>query len=255
MVEFADPNDSPTLRRRSTATPDEASVATGDTSLDEALRGLERQGCSVLVTGAVPFETRAAMSRRLFGVPDERRYRLLAATNSVGLPVGRYLPEGVGPTADDVTVVDFADELRGVVAASSGETGPATGAGSSVRAADAERMASLSASLSTAVSRVADRVEALDPWVLRVGVASLRGRYDADEATRVRATLGAMVDDVVAYRGMVHCHLLGEGGEETLAELMPAFDVRIELRDRDAGVPEHRWIVPERSVRTAWVPL
>ena len=255
MVEFADPQDATPLHRRSTATPDETSVTTDDTALGETLRDLKRRGCSVLVTGDVPFETRASMSRRLFGAPDERRYRLLAATNSVGLPVGRYLPGGLGPDDEAVTVVDFADQLRGAVAASSGETGPVTGSGPTVRTDDSDRVESLSTSLSAAVTALAARVGPFAPGELRVGVASLRGSYDDDEAVRVRATLDAMVDDVVDHHGMVHCHLLGDASDETAASLMAAFDVRIELRDRGTGAPEHRWVVPEQSVRTAWVPL
>ncbi|MFC5969747.1 hypothetical protein ACFPYI_00240 [Halomarina salina] len=255
MVEFADPHDSAPPRRRPTATPDEASLRTDDTTLGETLRDLKRRGCSVLVTGAVPFETRAAMSRRLFGVPDERRFRLLAVTNSVGLPVARYLPDGLGARDDAVTVVDFADELRGGVAASSGDTGTATGSSPTVRTDDADRVASLGTSLSSAVATVADRVDTFAPGELRVGVASLSGPYDEEEADRVRTTLGSMVEDVVDHRGMVHCHLLGEADGRTANGLMPSFDVRIELRDRGTGTPEHRWVVPEQSVRTAWVPL
>lgn len=250
MAEFADSPDPETVRRRSTATTDDTSIVTDDSRFGEALRNLKRHGCSLLVTGDVPFETRAAMSRRLFGTPDEQRYRLLAVTNSVGLPVSRYLPSGVVPTGSDVTVVDFADELRGATA--SGAT-PPTETGPTHRADDADRLSTLRTSMSAAVDRLSDRVDTFDTGELRVGVASLCGPFDAEEATRVRRTVDTLVEDVVDRRGMVHCHLLG--GTDDVTALTDAFDVCIELRDRGTGVPEHRWVVPDQSVQTQWVSL
>lgn len=242
MAEFADTHDTGALRR---------SVASGDapttdsTALGETLRQLKRRGCSLLVTGTVPFETRAAMSRRLFGTPDEPRYRLLAVTNSVGLPVARYLPHGVTASAADVSVVDFADQLRGSTTAS-----PSSGTGPTMRTDDTDRMANLGTTVSTAIERLAQQAGRFDAGTLRVGLASLRGPYDAEDP--VRASVGRIVDDVVSRRGMVHCHLLDTTLDD---DLMEAFDVRIELRDRGTGAPEHRWVVPDRAVRTEWVPL
>ncbi|MFD1512657.1 DUF7504 family protein [Halomarina rubra] len=249
MAEFADSPDPETVRRRSVATTDDTSVVTDDSRFGEALRDLKRRGCSLLVTGEVPFETRAAMSRRLFGTPDERRYRLLGVTNTVGLPVDRYLPSGVAPAGDDVTVVDFADELRGATASESPTSATPR---PTVRTDDVDRLATLRTSMTSAIDRIGDRVGPFVAGELRVGVASLRGPFE-DGGDHARATIEHLVEDVVGHRGMVHCHLLG--GTAAVADLTDAFDVRIELRDRGTGVPEHRWVVPDRSVQTQWVAL
>jgi len=268
MAKFADTHDPGPLRR--SAAFDEGTT-TDDTALGETLRHLKRSGCSLLVTGSVPFETRAAMSRRLFGAADERRYRLLAVTNSVGLPVERYLPSGVPASSDSVSVVDFADELRGVTVAGTtadteavGDAGGSTTApasptgqdapgspGPTMRTDDADRMAAFGTSVETAVERLADRVGPFAPGELRVGVASLSGPFDDPG---VGSTVASLVEDVVGRNGMIHCHALGPRSNVGSA-LSDPFDVRIELRDRGTGVPEHRWVVPDRSVRTGWVPL
>lgn len=210
----------------------------------EVLTALKREGCNLLVTGAVPEEVTESATRTLLGAPDADRKRIVALPESGERGVGDLLPAGVRPERSDVWVVDQRAHHRSVPKSA---TTAARDGGD-----DLDR---LREELFAAVDHFDDAADGLDPAELRVSVSSL-GRlvheHDAAAVAGFVRSVGAMVRGV---RGMAHYHLPRPDDDDAVERLGPLFDARIELRRRDGVPTEQRWHVPEYGETTDWVRL
>lgn len=209
-------------------------------SFIDTLRRYKRDGCTLLVTGAVDTTATARATRKLLGSPAERRVRLLGLTDPAFDGPAPLLPGGVSRGDDDVTVLDYRDQVRS----------PAFAAPLSARGDDA--------SLERFSSAVADVASAVEPSPdadcrLRVGLVSLDPVVDAEglgPAADMVAAAGTAVSDA---RGMFHAHLGVPDDDALVDEFAPLFDARIELRRRRGHVPEQRWHLPEET--SPWLEL
>lgn len=212
-----------------------------DPDFESFLRALKRHGCNLLVTGEAGEEAFAAMTRRLLGVPSQRRVRLLALTNARIENVERLLPDGIGATGRGVEVLRHGSAVRGTAATdiSPGTSSPPQ------------------SELVAFQDDVCDAVgtEGLTPGELRVGVVNLCpfvSDYGTEAVAEFARTVGS---EVLRAHGMAHYCLPAVDDAPVVAELQPEFDARIEVRKGNDSPPTHRWHVPQHDLTTPWVEI
>lgn len=210
------------------------------------LSDLKQVGSNLLVTGEVPDEVSAAASSRFFGRAD-RRFRVLALTDKTITNAEARLPDET--TFDDPTtwVIDQRCGERSVPTTEANATPNLD----SLETGDARQLCN---EIQTAISFYDERADGLAPAELRVGIDSLFPlvQEDLSAAKRALRTLGATVRGV---QGMAHYHLRVPHDDETVEELMPLFDARIELRKRPRHDPEQRWYATDLDAKTPWMEL
>ena len=210
----------------------------GTASLREVLTDLKEQGCSLLIAGEVPAGLSRLQSRRLFGVPEADRKRVLALTKPTGVPPRDWLPDGVSPSDGDVRVLDFGGASRS--AAADGNQ-PATPELTRIRREIAGEVIDLVGSAGT-----------LEPSELRLGLYSLDVLLARHQRSAVKRTLRGLTELVTAQAGMAHFHLPASRDSPLVGELESLFDAVVLLRNEE--YPEHKWVIPEWS-ETAWHPF
>lgn len=216
----------------------------------EALRRLKREGCNLLVTGAVSEDVTVQATRTLLGAADADRKRIVALGDSRQGNVRDRLPQGVTDDDPGVWVIDQQARQRSVPQA-------ARAAGTDLPSAtdDRDALERLREEIVVAIEYFDGLEGGLTPAELRLSVSSL-GRlvheHDASEVARFVRGVSAMVRGV---RGMAHYHLPRPEDDEVVDRLAPLFDARIELRKRDGLPTEQRWHVPECGRTTDWIRL
>ncbi|WP_128475747.1 DUF7504 family protein [Halorussus pelagicus] len=223
----------------------------GDCSTNEfqeVLKRLKRDGCNLLVTGAVSEDVTIEATRTLLGAPTAERKRILALADSQSENVRERLPSGVESEDPDVWLVDQETCQRSVPKA-------AESAATHLPADESDRspLGRLREEIILAIDFFADA--GLDPSELRLSVSSL-GRltheHGPDRVARFVRSVSAMVRGV---HGMAHYHLPTPDDDEMVERLSGLFDARVELRKRDGVPTEQRWHVPEHDQTTEWLRL
>lgn len=222
--------------------PNEGLSFRGDasTSFEDVLASLKRNGCNLLVTGAVADDVTARATRKLLGTPTEPRERVLALTDPVVENPVTYLPGSLYPHHDGVEILDHRDVGRSVGGAERSD-------GGTPKSLDA-----IGEELRATVLR---RGRDTKPAQFRLGVVSLRpllDRHDRDAFDQFVTTVSSAVTDT---NGMAHYHLRLPDDDPAVDSLSPLFDARIELRQLDGMIPEQQWHVPEHDAETDWVTL
>lgn len=225
----------------------------GDSSgqeFQEVLKQFKRDGCTLLVTGAVSEDVTVQATRTLLGAPDAERKRVIALADSRRENVDERLPSGVDVDDPDVWVIDQHADARSVpVAAQSSDLELPT------PTADENELRHLREEVIVAINYFDEAEAGLAPSELRLSVSSL-GRlvheHGTSEVTRFVRSVTAMIRGV---RGMAHFHLPRQDDDEVVDQLSPLFDARIELRKRDGLPTEQRWHVPQYEQTTDWVHL
>lgn len=217
------------------------------------LMRLKRRGCCVLVTGRVSDRVRAAQSRQLFGEIDESRQRVLALTDAAPADTSRYLPDGIPPTHQNVTVLDYTEMVRAGVT----DTPPPstdTQSDSHFRSEGSDHKRGLATTLRASVGP-AIRNDSVAPGELRFGIATLGALISADGLSPTQAFVRAVRTDVLSMHGMGHFHLPGVPDTDTLNALRSVTDIHLELRESQRHGPEHRWHLLEANYSTDWFPM
>ena len=214
-----------------------------DPDFESYLRALKRHGCNLLVTGEAGRDVFAAMTSRLMGAPSGRRQRLLALTNARASDAGSLLPGEVGVEDPDVTVFEYSTSTRAAATEA-----PSPHASSPTR----EEIFEFQDDICDAIDAESDE---LAPGELRVGVVNLCPfvhEYETETVAEFTRTVGSAV---LRARGMAHYCLPTSAHKPIVADLQPEFDARIEIRQGNAGLPMHRWYVPEYDITTPWVEI
>lgn len=210
------------------------------TSFRDVLAALKRNGCNLLVTGAVSGDVTARATRKLLGTPTEPRERVLALTDSVVEQPVTHLPGSLYPHHDGVEILDYRDVGRSTSTAERSD-------GGTPRTLDAIR--------EELCATVARRGHGTTPAQLRLGVVSLGPLLDRYDADAVEQFIDTLSETVLDTRGMAHYHLRLPDDSPAVDELVPLFDARIQLRQLDGMIPEQRWHVPGEDADTDWVTL
>jgi hypothetical protein len=188
----------------------------------------KRDGCNLLVSGAVSASTANRASQRLLGSPDLDRKRVLVRT-SESEPVDGLLPPGVSAADRDVRVVQHSTPSDG-----------------------GDSLAALSRRVAEAVTAFDSLSPPLVGGELRLVVTSLDSLL-ADYG--VRATerfLRSVTDAVSSVRGMGHYRYPGPRAELSSLPTERLFDAFVDLRDTPA-TEQRLSIPPSRS--TDWLDL
>lgn len=213
----------------------------------DVLERLRRDGCCLLITGEVPESVGVHVTRRLLGAPESDRKRVVALTNSAAKSLESRLPYGVGTAEPTLWTVDQRYGQRSAARPGSADPPAASDAVDDLRWLQAE--------LTEAIEWFDERADGLDPAELRVAVDSLAYLLEAHDRTTVRRFVRETGERVRAVNGMAHYHLAVPDADPAVAELSELFDARVELRQRDGGLPEQRWHVPAASFRSEWIRI
>lgn len=210
------------------------------------LSDLKQVGSNLLVTGEVPDEVSARASSRFFGRAD-RRFRVLALTDKAISNAEARLPDDAAFDDPTTWVIDQRCGERSVPTAAADVAADSD----CLETSDARALCN---EIQTAISFFDEQADGLAPAELRVGVDSLFPLVQEDLSATKRAlrTLGATVRGV---QGMAHYHLRVPHDDETVEELMPLFDARVELRKRPRHDPEQRWYATDLDAKTPWMEL
>lgn len=231
----------------------------GDAGADFAdrLRTLREEGCNLLVVGDAPRRLFTRASASLLGGSDERRYRLLAATDASRRSVVERLPDPDAtpePFEEITRVVNHAAPPRSITDDRSSELP----GGSETRVVDPQ-LAGLQAQLADAMAAFDRRAGGLRPSELRVGLDSLGPLVDHYGEGVVRQCLRVVTGYVTDYDGMGHYVLARPYDSDCARSLAGEFDAVVEIRAVDAGddgpAAEERWHVPDRGLTTDWMAL
>ncbi len=202
----------------------------GNHAFTTTLRELKRHGCVLLITGAVSESVTLQAIRRLSGDPRYDRKQVIVSTQTTMEAIDSSLPAGMTRNDPTVRVIDITD-------------------GSDTK------LDFLRGELIDAVSHFDDDVSGLAPAELRTSIDSLEGLLEANDCTALRRFLRTVTALVRGVNGIGHVHLPLSDDSPVVSRLSPLFDARIELRQRDSLVAEHRWHVPGAGVSTTWTKL
>ncbi len=204
---------------------------------ERTLQRLKQEGCNLLLVGSVPDSVLSAASRKLFGDPDERRFRVAVLSGTPRTTVYERLP---------MTVLD----QRATVISHEGVSIP-THVSASVVTVDAG-IRDLTSSISETITSF-DGSRNFHPGELRFGLDSLGSMLTRYDPMLVRQFLGVVGGQVRGANGMGHYVLPRPYDDELVNVLEPLFDGIIEYRV-EAG-REERWHFPQRDLRSPWLPL
>ncbi len=201
------------------------------------LQQLKRRGCNLLLVGSVPDSVLSAASRKLFGNPHERRFRVVVLSGTTRTSVDKRLP--IDDAFDETTVVTHATEL------SDSQRPPST-----VHVEDG--VPELSTEISRAITSF-ETDDGLQPGELRVGFDSLESLFEQYDPAVVEQFLGIVTGQIRGANGMGHFVLPHEYDHELVDDLAPLFDAVIEYRVEGDG--QERWHFPSRDLHSPWLPL
>jgi hypothetical protein len=194
------------------------------------------------VVGDLSADLEQALSRRMMGHPDERRYRLLAALKPSDSP-DDWFPGSVSPDDEWVDVVDqggLARDAAAVAEGGSGAPGSATLADELVECVD---------DWVTSVEHEADP----EPGDIRVGVASLDVPLEREGVEAPRMVAERIHRLMRDHRGVAHLYFPRPRSSRIVQQITVWVDVVVEIRTK-GGRPEQRWSVQD-TVETSWFPI
>ncbi len=192
----------------------------------DLLPRLKREGCNLLVTGAVSETTANRASKLLLGSPDLDRKRVLVRTENTG-SVDELLPSGVSTDDRDVRVVQYHSCPE-----------------------DTDPLASLARRVAEAVTAFDSLSPPLVGGELRLVVTSLDSILADHDALAIEQFLRCVTDTVSGVRGMGHYRYTDSRAELSSLPVERLFDAFVDLRDQPAA--GQRLSVPSRQ-STGWL--
>jgi hypothetical protein len=207
------------------------------TEFTRTLHQLKRRGCNLLLVGSVPDSVLSAGSRKLFGDPEERRFRVVVLSGTPRTTVYERLSV---TTLDETATVIFHDAQTALPNIES----PVVHVDTGIR--------DLTSAISETITSF-DVSGGFRPGELRFGLDSLGSMLTRYDPTLVRQFLGVVGGQIRGANGMGHYVLPRPYDHELVCVLAPLFDGIIEYRV-DAG-REERWHFPHRDLHSPWLPL
>lgn len=215
------------------------------------LEELKQNGGGLLITGTASAQTRAHVSRTLFGdvetkpegqIPPPTRKRLLLRTDDQ-LPAADYLPGGVLVDDDDVRVVD----ARSMGLTRSAAVPPATEVADQFTEIEREMDAALADLI---------RTDAPEPGVLRIGVTSLVPLLEHGGIPITLQFLSLLIAKATVWKGVAHVHYPVSESEARGSVFTNFVDAWVQIRDTERG-PEWLWhtMEPEVDEPLSWLPI
>jgi hypothetical protein len=199
----------------------------GEPAVVEALPRLKREGCNLLVTGAVSEATTCRATRRLFGSSTIERKRILVRTADAPA-VDDLLPTGVDASDPSVRVID-----------------------ASAYAAERDPLDALGEAVSAAVDEFCSRSPPLVGGELRLAFVSLDSLAAGHGRDSIDRFLRRITDAIATARGMGH-YRYGSSRDDTTRPSDDLFDGFVDLRERSR--PEQRLSISEVGP-TDWTSL
>jgi hypothetical protein len=214
-------------------------------TFSRALGDLKRRGSNLLVVGGPAPAAHEAACVRLLGESAGSRERLVVLTD------GSFDRTAVREGAFDGRVVTYPASTRGAAAATPAGDAPAS---PSLDGADTPRRVERR-DLGELTATVEDELDAfgeVDPGGLRLCIDSLTPLVESHDRAELKRFLTAVGNRVRASHGMAHCHLPVSRDDPVVADIEPAFDAVVEVRD-GADCPEQRWSVLAENVDSGWL--
>ncbi|WP_266078868.1 DUF7504 family protein [Haladaptatus caseinilyticus] len=202
----------------------------------QILHQLKHHGCNLLLVGSVPDSVLSCASRKFFGDPEERRFRIVALSGSSRTTVEKRLPTVA--SADETVIITHATELSDAEFSSSVH----------VEAG----VPKLSNAVSSAITSI-ETEDDLEPGELRVGLDSLESLLERYCPDLVHQFLGVVTEQIRDANGMGHFVFPRDYDHELVTDLAPLFDGVVEYRVDRGG--QERWHFPASDIRSPWLPL
>ncbi|MWG34549.1 DUF7504 family protein [Halomarina oriensis] len=229
----------------------------GPRRFQDLLAEHKRQGCRILVTGAVDRSVVALQNRLLLGPEAAGRERTLAVVDVGDTRVAEHVPEAAA--ADGGTrLVRYRSVRDGSTAASSGSASTnvaVSGETDAVFERERTPLVDLRAALVDVVAAHRERADGVRPAALRVGVVTLRPLLDEHPRPAVRRFVRIVGDEVARSRGYAHFLLPIPSSDPLVDALLPTVDIHIRLRDRPESEPEQSWHLLDHGETSGWLPL
>ncbi|WP_458208330.1 DUF7504 family protein [Haladaptatus sp. NG-SE-30] len=200
------------------------------------LQQLKRRGCNLLLVGSVPDSVLSTACRKFFGDPEERRYRVAVLSGTNRTAIGERLSTSGAPKT--TTVITHATEVSSDSPVSSVHVD--------------ESVPELAGAISETITSF-QTDGGLRSGELRLGLDSLETLFTRYEQTAVEQFLDNVTGQVRGANGMGHFVLPREYDHELVADVSTVFDGIVEYQVGDGG--QERWHIPDRDLRSPWLPL
>ncbi len=215
-----------------------------------SLAMLKRRGSNLLVVGSPSVETRRRACRRLLGdgIAATRR-RLFVFTDRA------YTHErlGTGPnTAETVRVVTRSSPTRSAATAPVSTGTPLSGIPR--RHVVSDSLGSFAWAVEDELQSFRSQTGEFDSGELRLCFDSLGPLLSDHSVADTKRFVSVLGDRIRSVSGMAHYHIPAAPDDPVVAELTPAFDAVIELRQKN-GEPRHRWTFTDRRLTSDWLPF
>lgn len=204
-----------------------------DRAFARSLGALKQRGCSLLITGSARDGSHLQLSRQLLGDADTgSRWRLIVATDTSG--VGTRCPDA--EEENTCRLIDRRPAMRS----------------SAVRAGSSSplELPVLEREMLGVIDEFDADAGGFSPGQLRVCVDSLQPLIDKHGVPAVKSFLETITEQIRENHGMGHFHLPVDHERALVSQLIPPFDIRIELQDG-----AHRWHLLEDDIRTDWLRI
>jgi len=199
-------------------------------TLSGFLSGLKDSGCALLITGETDPKTRAAVSRRLFGVPEAEleaneplRKRILIQTEQ-SLRPGRYLPAEVTGESTGCAVLDATEGDRSTTAVGSSSSGM-----DSPRGSGSTGLADVAGTVERRVGELLESTKNPAPAELRLGCSSLLSLGKRFEQDAVEEFADSLARIARRNRGMCHLHYPTADAAHPVRRLSTTVNARLEI--------------------------
>lgn len=215
------------MTRSGSGSGESDTASASERSFARVLEGFKRDGCLLLVTGAVPEPVSARANRKLLGTPTEYRHRVLAVTDPAVSEPQTHLPGSLDVESDGVTVIDRRSSVR-------------------------------PGGIETVADGIRDALPGGPPMedgnvrFALVTIAPFLADTKPDDVVSALETLRTAAHAVNAI-GAIHLPVPDDHKDVDI--LTPTVDARIGIRDTNTALPEQRWYLPEQDATTNWVTM
>lgn len=224
-------------------------------SLGEYLSLLKSSGCALLITGDTDPETRAAVSRYFFGVPESdlqaiepTRKRVLVRTEHALTPQ-QYLPSDVDGKSETTGILDVTEGDRSSVAMD-----PSFDEKDSFERSQSTELDDVTAAVRQQVEDVLAVPEQPAAGELRIGCDSLRSLEKRFEEEAVETFANSLATIARRNRGMCHLHYPTEDAGDNVPRFNPIVNARLEIATVGNRIYV-TWHTPYEDIDNADTPI
>lgn len=199
-------------------------------TLSSFLSGLKNAGCALLITGETDRKTRAAVSRRLFGVPEAQletgeppRKRMLIQTDQAP-QAQQYLPPNVKSESTRCAVYDAAAGDRSTTTES-----PANDETDSLGRSQSTGLKKVAESVEQGVEEMLTNTGQPAPAELRIGCSSLRALEKRFKHGEIERFADSVATTARRHRGMCHLHYPMGDAAQPVRRLSTSVNARLDV--------------------------